>query len=98
MPKSRQVKRIKKVKKRRLVIEYWPGKPMRRHYPQLQTRALIWHGLVTSQLPAGIVDEFTFSPDGPMFLDEFLQVIREEFSKIVADDAVNCGIRVYTKN
>ncbi|MBW2942164.1 hypothetical protein [Zhongshania aquimaris] len=97
MPKSRQAKRLKKAKNRRLIMEYWTDKPIRQFCRHLYPRSLQWIAKVISETPSGAVDEYTFVPDKEMFLNEFLGFINDELINIIEDDAVNCGIRVYVK-
>ena len=97
MPKSRKPQRLKKTKKRRLVLEYWPGKPLRRFCPELQARELVWHGLITNAAPNGLVNEYTITPDAPMLLNEFIAIVREELNQLIDDAAINCGVRVYAR-
>jgi len=42
-----------------------------------------------------IVDEYTISPDRKIYLTDFLSIIKEEVDKLMDNQAVDWGIKIY---
>ncbi|MBD2859429.1 hypothetical protein IB286_10480 [Spongiibacter sp. KMU-158] len=97
MPKSRKSKRKAKSPKKRLVLEYWPDKPIKKASAQFTGLKKQWHGVIMQELSDGTVEEYTIAPDSPIFLEEFLGVLKEEIWNLISENHENCGLKIYAR-
>ncbi|MBD2860155.1 hypothetical protein IB286_14225 [Spongiibacter sp. KMU-158] len=67
MPRPRKRKKSPKQKKRRLVLEYWAGRPVNHVPSRYRCIEKQWHGVIMHELPNGKVEEFAISLDHPIF-------------------------------
>ncbi|MBD2859857.1 hypothetical protein IB286_12665 [Spongiibacter sp. KMU-158] len=97
MSRPHKNKKSTKSKKLRMILEYWPGRPLKRANPAFSRMEKKWQGLIMRELLDGTIEEFSISPETPIFLDEFLSVLQEQIGEIASADDKCCGLRIYAR-
>ncbi|MFC1337530.1 MAG: hypothetical protein G8D91_22985 [gamma proteobacterium symbiont of Clathrolucina costata] len=78
------------------MLEYWSSKGKLAPIPPEYARARhIWLCEIMAEDDAGVVDEYELRPDKKMLLIDLLPILKDHLNTLVADEAVDCGFRVY---
>lgn len=82
---------------KKLIVEVWPGKPIKIVDPVYKYKELIWYGELMTTSASGLVEEYSIEPDVPIRLDQYLNVLGAKIDELVEDGWSECGVRIYIK-
>ena len=82
--------------KRKLIFELCSGAESQRDIPkEYSNNKLKWQCDVSVEGRDNVVDEYTIAPDRKIFLNDFLEIVKDEIVTLIDDPTVSWGIKMY---